>query len=70
MVNAARARYEKEVSRLTSEGKVQVMTVLFALMTLPLPRGVGQLEGLPSEDKKDRMKMLVEECRHPLWSLK
>ena len=52
-----RARYEKEVTKLTSEVKVQVTTCPFDLTELSSV-GWDRLEVLPNEDYQDRMKIL------------
>ena len=49
MANTTRARYDKEVTKLESEVKVQIMTVPFDLTELISVEWV-RLEGLPNED--------------------
>ena len=62
MANVTRARNEKEVVKLTSEVKVQVMTAPFDLIDIT-PAKWDRLEILPSEDKKERMNMLKQKVK-------
>ena len=57
MVNATHTRYEKEVTRLTFEGKVQVITVPFDVTDVPNEEWARLQDVSTEEREKTRNKL-------------